>query len=364
LIRVALLYGGRTGEHHVSRCSAASVARSIDRSSFEVIPVGIDLNGIWHVQEDLTFLKDDDFGEILAINESGPWHINHYENNGKLVFSKEGRSIEADVAFPVMHGTFSEDGTLQGLLELAMVPFVGASMIASAMGMDKEISKEIAVYHKIPVVTWITLTYEEFSSGKDIKTDINEKIGYPLFIKPVNAGSSVGVVKVNSEDEFLTGCEEAFLYDNRVLIETGLAVDEIECAVLGNIDAEASITGRVIPTHEFYSYEAKYIDPQGAGLEIPADIPVEKAEKIRKYAVDIFKALHCRGLARVDFFIEKESGDIYFNEINTMPGFTSISMYPKLWEASGVSYSDLITRLIELAQDDYRRRSRLIQEFH
>jgi D-alanine-D-alanine ligase len=259
-----------------------------------------------------------------------------------------------------MHGTFAEDGTLQGMLELAMVPFVGAGMAGSLLGMDKDVAKRLVRQAGVPVVPWIDVSREQWDSGQNavLKRAMND-LDLPFFVKPVKAGSSVGVSKVHGEDEFAPAMEKAFRFDNRVLVETGYDVDEIECSVLGNQEPKASVPGRIIPRHEFYSYESKYIDPEGADLEIPARISDEQARTVREYAVKVYRALQCAGMARVDFFLTLDSGRVFFNEINTLPGFTSISMYPKLWEASGIPYPELIDRLIELAFEKHERISRL-----
>lgn len=361
---IALLYGGRTGEHDVSRCSAASVARTIDTTRYRILPVGIDKNGVWHVQDSLNYELNSDFGEVLSLHDTGPWLVSQNPAGEKLTFvSPEGERVEADMAFPVLHGTYGEDGTLQGLLELAMVPFVGGTMVGSAVGMDKDITKRLVRDAGVPVVPWQTISYLDFMEDKRKTIDqIAGELLFPLFIKPANAGSSVGIKRVTEVKNLEAALEFSFDYDNHVLVEQGLEVREIECAVLGNSSAKASIPGEVIPSHDFYSYEAKYIDPQGAQLVIPADISQQQQEQVRRYAVDAFHALHGRGLARVDFFIEKETGDIFFNEINTMPGFTSISMYPRLWDASGLSYPQLIKELIRLGFEEHALKKRLKQE--
>lgn len=362
MITVGLLYGGRSGEHDVSRCSAASVARHLSPEKYRLVPVGVDRGGAWHVQDEPSYIQDPAFGEVLEIKETGPWTVNHYEREGRLHLARGtgGKEVICDVIFPAMHGTFAEDGTLQGMLELAMVPFVGAGMAGSLLGMDKDVAKRLVRQAGVPVVPWIDVSREQWDSGQNavLKRAMND-LDLPFFVKPVKAGSSVGVSKVHGEDEFAPAMEKAFRFDNRVLVETGYDVDEIECSVLGNQEPKASVPGRVIPRHEFYSYESKYIDPEGADLEIPARISDEQARTVREYAVKVYRALQCAGMARVDFFLTLDSGRVFFNEINTLPGFTSISMYPKLWEASGIPYPELIDRLIELAFEKHERISRL-----
>jgi D-alanine-D-alanine ligase len=365
MIKVGLLYGGRSGEHEVSRCSAASVYTAIDRKKYDVIAVGIDRDGRWHVQEPVEIVDDRDFGRVLAIKKTGVWLVNHFEDERKLwlhnVATGERRHI--DVVFPVLHGTFGEDGTLQGLLELAMVPYVGADVTGSAVGMDKDVAKRLLRDAGIGVVPWITIhgVQWERERGRTVERIKNE-FGLPVFVKPVNAGSSVGVRKVVLESLIEEAVGKAFLFDTKVMVEKAVDCREIECSVLGNDTPEASSPGEVIPRHEFYSYEAKYIDPEGADLRIPADLPAALVADIREAAVRGYRALCCSGMARVDFFLEKNGSAFYLNEINTLPGFTSISMYPKLWEAAGLSYPELIDRLIGLAFDRHRRRVSITTE--
>jgi D-alanine-D-alanine ligase len=304
------------------------------------------------VQETPTIIDDKDFGRVLKLDKRGSWSVNHYPEDGKLVlFDRDsGNRSEVDVVFPVVHGTFCEDGTLQGLLDLAGVPYVGAGVAGSAIGMDKDIAKRLLRDAGIPVTPWITVHKAEWDiKGNDIRDKAIKLMGLPLFVKPANAGSSVGVKKAPDAGSLEEAADYAFRFDTKILIEQAVDCREIECAVLGDHEPEASVPGEVIPGHEFYSYEAKYIDPNGAALKIPAQIDSALAEKIRRTAIDGYRALCCGGMARVDFFLEKNTGNIYLNEINTLPGFTTISMYPKLWEASGIPYADLLDRLIDLA---------------
>jgi D-alanine-D-alanine ligase len=262
---------------------------------------------------------------------------------------------KVDVVFPILHGPFGEDGTVQGLLKLAGVPFVGAGVLGSAVGMDKDVMKRLLRDAKIPIPKFITLKL-----GEDVPSysSIAEKLGSPFFVKPANLGSSVGVNKVGKNSEYKTAIDAAFEYDNKILIEQFMEGREIECSVLGNENPIASVPGEVVPTHEFYSYEAKYIDENGAALEIPAKLAAQITRRIQQLAVDTFKTLSCEGLARVDFFLTTKN-KIVVNEINTIPGFTSISMYPRLWQASGISYTDLIDRLIQLALERFAKEKRL-----
>jgi D-alanine-D-alanine ligase len=352
MIRIGLLYGGRSGEHDVSLCSAASVYLALDRSKYDIVPVGVDRDGRWYVQKHPEVVEDRDFGRKLKIEKKGKWLVNHFEEGGCLVLTDvdNGERIQVDVVFPVMHGTNCEDGTLQGLLELSMVPYVGADVIGSAIGMDKDVAKRLLAGSGIPVVPWITISAQDWENERRKKASASiEKLGLPLFVKPANAGSSVGIRKAKDLSGLESAIDFALQYDGKILVEKAVDCREIECSVIGNEDPEASVLGEVIPKHEFYSYEAKYIDPDGAALKIPAGLEKDLSDRIRKTAVDSYKILCCSGMARVDFFLDKSGGSFYLNEINTLPGFTSISMYPKLWEQTGLSYSRLLDKLIDLA---------------
>lgn len=362
MIRVGVLYGGRSGEHEVSKCSAASVIKFLNKTRFDVIAIGIDRDGRWYVQSEPEFIEDKDFGFIMKLEKTGNWFVNHYEKNGKLHLynSDSGLRIDIDVVFPVIHGTFCEDGTLQGLLELAMVPYVGADVLGSAVGMDKDVAKRLLRDAGIPIVEWESITRHQWNSDREtVVSKIVSRIGFPCFIKPANAGSSVGISKVKDKTKLDSSIDEAFLWDNKILIEKGINAREIEFSVIGNDDPEVSIPGEIRPKHEFYSYEAKYIDADGAELIIPADIDADLTEKMKQAASRGYQALCCSGMARVDFFLDRDSGDFFLNEINTLPGFTSISMYPKLWEESGIMYNDLLERLISLAFERRENRNRL-----
>jgi D-alanine-D-alanine ligase len=359
-IKIGILYGGRSGEHDVSLCSAASVFSALDRIKYEVTAIGIDRDGRWYVQDDPKIISDKDFGRKMALKKRGMWLVNHFEKNNKLHIydiKNKNKEVIVDVVIPVLHGTFGEDGTLQGLLELAMVPYVGADVTGSAVGMDKDIAKRLLCEAGIPVVPSITvnkLSWKE--NSKVIAKDALTKLGLPLFVKPVCTGSSVGVKKVKKKELLAQAMNFAFQFDTRVMIEKAIDCREIECAVLGNEKPAGSVLGEIIPKHEFYSYEAKYIDPDGAKLLIPAQINKTLSDKIRKIAVEGYMALGCSSMARVDFFLDKKTNKFYLNEINTLPGFTSISMYPKLWEATGIKYSVLLDILIVLALDRHRKK--------
>ena len=352
-LTIGLLYGGRSGEHDVSTCSAASVASALDKSRYKVIAIGIDRDGRWYVQSRPEIVFHQDFGQVLALQKTGTWLVNHFERYGRLYLCNledGGKRVAVDVVFPVLHGTYGEDGTVQGLLELAMVPYVGADVAGSAVGMDKDIAKRLLRDAGIPVVPWMTVSRHDWlQRPKKIIDMAAKELRPPFFVKPVCAGSSVGVVKVKTKKELPGALRYAFEFGTHVMIETGIDCREIECSVLGNDKPQASILGEIIPTHEFYSYEAKYLDPEGAKMNIPAKIPSRLATAIRKCAVAGYQALNCSSMARVDFFLDKNTGEFYLNEVNTLPGFTSISMYPKLWAATGLAYPQLLDRLIELA---------------
>jgi D-alanine-D-alanine ligase len=359
-IKIGVLYGGRSGEHDVSLCSAASVVSALDRNKYEVTAIGIDRDGRWYVQDKPEIISDKDFGRILSLKKKGTWLVNHFEQKNKLHLydlKNKNKEVIIDVVFPVLHGTFGEDGTLQGLLELAMVPYVGADVTGSAVGMDKDIAKRLLKEAGIPIVPSLTINKQQWKDNQKliIKSAL-DKLGLPVFIKPVCTGSSVGVKKVKKKELLAEAMDFAFQFDTRVMIEKAIACREIECAVLGNENPAASVLGEIIPSHEFYSYEAKYLDPNGAALKIPAQIDKTLTDKIRKTAVEGYMALGCSSMARVDFFLDKKTNKFYLNEINTLPGFTSISMYPKLWEATGLKYSDLLDKLITLALERHQKK--------
>ena len=348
-LHVAVIFGGRSGEHEVSLMSARSVLSVLDPARYEVTQIGITHEGKWLTGED-----------VLGKFESG-------KLNGLSTFilspipSKDVRDVSSaiDVFFPVLHGTFGEDGTIQGLFELADVAYVGAGVVGSSVGMDKGIFKDVMIANDIPIVDTMLVLRAEVESDMLSVIDRAEKIGeYPLFTKPANLGSSVGVTKCSNRSDLQEGLMEAASFDRRVLIQKGIKnAREIEVSVLGNADPVASVCGEVLPSREFYSYESKYIDGT-SGLLIPAPIPDEVSECIRDYAVRAYKAIDCAGMARVDFFVEKDTNRVYLNELNSIPGFTKISMYPKLWEASGLPYSKLVDRLVKLAMERKAERDR------
>ncbi|MDP2852986.1 MAG: D-alanine--D-alanine ligase family protein [Smithellaceae bacterium] len=360
-LKIGVLYGGRSGEHHVSLCSAASVVAALDKSKYDVVAIGIDRDGRWYVQDQPEVVADKAFGKILSLKKRGLWLVNHFEQQNKLhLYNLEasGEKVVVDLIFPVLHGTYGEDGTLQGLLELAMVPYVGVDVAGSAIGMDKDVAKRLLKEAGIPVVPWITVGRHEWREQPEkILRKAAKELTLPLFVKPLCTGSSVGIKKVKEKKELASAIDYAFQFDTRIMIETGIDCREIECAVLGNERPQASVPGEILPTHEFYSYEAKYLDPQGAKMNIPAKIPARLSAALRQCAVAGFKALNCNSMARVDFFLDKKTGQFYLNEINTLPGFTSISMYPKLWEATGLPYGKLLDQLVDLALQRHREKS-------
>lgn len=370
-LKTGVLYGGKSGEHNVSLCSAASVVGALNQSKYEVVAIGIDRDGRWYVQEKPEIVPDKDFGQVLLLKKRGIWLVNHFEQKNKLhIYNIENRNEEViiDIVFPVLHGTYGEDGTLQGLLELAMVPYIGADVAGSAVGMDKDIAKRLLRDAGIKVVPSITISRQQWlENPANIVENAVNKLGETLFVKPLRAGSSVGVKKVGAKELLPQAIDFALQFDTRILIEKAIDCREIECALLGNENPAASILGEILPDHdhhEFYSYDAKYIDPNGATMKIPADIDKNLAMCIREAAVNGYVALGCSSLARVDFFLDKKTGDFYLNEINTLPGFTGISMYPKLWEATGLKYGDLLDKLIELALERHQDKMTIKTEFN
>jgi len=357
--RVGILFGGKSAEHEISLLSAKNIYEAIDKTKFEPVLIGIDKTGRWILNDAGRFLLNDSGAAHVKLNPDGK---NVSLCPDRCGFTAEGDgNINLDAVFPILHGPFGEDGTIQGFLKLADIPYVGAGVLGSAVGMDKDVMKRLLRDAGIPIGKFLTLkSHEKIPSFSEIESALssNEKNGSPFFIKPANMGSSVGISKVRDAAELEEALKEAFLYDTKVIIEEFICGREIECAVLGNEEPVASVPGEIIPAHDFYSYDAKYLDEKGAVLEIPAGIDEETKRKIRDISVKVFKLLCCEGLSRVDFFLKK-NGEIIVNEINTMPGFTRISMYPKMWEASGISYTDLITRLIELAISRYEKESRL-----
>ena len=356
-IQVGILFGGKSAEHEVSLRSAKNVADAIPKDKYDVILIGIDKKGRWLLNDASNFLLQTAGNPMPRLNDSGKQVALIPESAGALTaVQSSGSSVmgNIDVVFPILHGPMGEDGTVQGLLKLAGIPFVGAGVLGSAVGMDKDVMKRLLRDAGIPIGKFSTFRAEEQVSFSKVK----KTLGLPLFIKPANMGSSVGVSKVRNEKEFKTAIAEAFLYDNKILVEEEIVGREVECSVLGNDKPIASLPGEVVVKADFYSYDAKYIDENGAAIEIPAKLPKNIIKKVQDTAIKTFKALSCEGLGRVDMFVTK-SGKVVVNEINTIPGFTSISMYPKLWEASGISYPKLIDALIQLAIERFTKEAKL-----
>jgi D-alanine-D-alanine ligase len=358
--RIAVLYGGKSGEHQVSKESAASVIRNFDRDRFDLFLIGIDESGQWHLQDE----------EMLEMVLSGqPLDI----GPGRRVIAYPGVGLAIsdgplaiDLVFPVLHGTNGEDGTIQGFLEILGIPYSGSDILTSALGMDKIRAKEMWRNEGIQVVPFASYDRGEYRADSDGRENAealyrrwSAELGVPFFVKPCRAGSSVGISKVKKASDLSAALEAAFQFDHRLLIERAVDAREIECSVLGYRDVESFPPGEVISHHEFYDYSGKYLDPDGASLEYPANLPDEISERIRSMAVKAFMAIGGDGLARVDFFLERESGEVFINEINTMPGFTAISMYPKMCESGGLAYRDLLTRMVELGLGRHARQSAL-----
>ena len=358
-IRVGILFGGKSAEHEVSLQSAKSILQAIDKQKFEPVLIAIDKAGKWHYGISHEALLSGDTAKIAkALTDVAPATVLPDSGTNSLaIASGSGHSdLALDVIFPVLHGPMGEDGSVQGFLELANLPYVGSGVLGSAIGMDKDVTKRLLRDADITVADFIVLRSAGLT-GEQTEATV-QKLGLPLFVKPANMGSSIGVSKVETADGLVPTVREALRFDTKVLVEQAIVGSEIECAVLGNDNPQASVIGQVIPQNSFYSYEAKYIDEDGAVLEIPARIPSGVAEKARQLAIKTFTTLGCEGMARVDMFACQD-GSIVVNEINTIPGFTKISMYPKLWEASGLPYTQLIDRLIELAIERFERRKQL-----
>lgn len=406
-IRVGVIFGGKSPEHEVSLQSAKNVIAALDREKYEPVLIGIDKEGKWHKSTGAAYLLNSENPKLIALNKRSAQEVGLTTGakSGLLVL-KNQQAEPLDVVFPVLHGPLGEDGTVQGLLKLMDIPFVGPGVLGSAIGMDKDVQKRLLQAAGIPVAKFLTVRAEQLSSAPPARggvpsprggvvgalfAKVQQALGLPLFVKPANAGSSVGVHKVKKETEFRPAVEDAFRYDSKILIEEAIEGREIECAVLGNENPIASVPGEIKPNHEFYSYEAKYIDENGAVCEIPAKVPKAVVKKVQETALAAFKALECEGMARVDMFVTGVSsplaplpegsspprrgeweqrgeskrgfGRVLVNEINTIPGFTKISMYPKLFAASGTPYPKLIDTLIQLALARAKREKTIATHF-
>src|SRR5208282_5300887 len=387
-LRVGILFGGRSGEHEVSLLSAASVLQAIDKGQYEVVPIGITKDGRWLTAGDAENLLqgkqvleprhlragDPDATPSAAVLAQGesvvvppePVHRERglvpFQSDAALTRRASDRAINVDVIFPVLHGTFGEDGTIQGLLELADIAYVGAGVLGSAAGMDKDIMKSLFNAGGIPIVKHVTILRSAWENDPRKVEKLVGKLKYPVFVKPANLGSSVGISKAHNRKELGPAIEEAAKFDRKIVIEQGVGGNkdkarEIECSVLGNDKPQASVPGEIVPSKEFYDYDAKYLE-EGSELIIPAKLTKAETKKVQELAIRSFKAVDCSGLARVDFLVDPQTRKIYLNEINTMPGFTAISMYPKLWAASGLEYSELIDRLIQFGLERHADKKR------
>jgi D-alanine-D-alanine ligase len=358
-VRVGVIFGGRSGEHEVSVMSARGILKALDPARFEAVPIGIDRDGRWQLVEPRALLAPgqagtDRVGEGALVRASDtPTSALERREPSDL----SGR-FGVDVFFPIVHGTQGEDGALQGLLEMAGAPYVGCGVLGSAVGMDKDVSKRLLRDAGLPVVDFVVARAGGVA-GAALAQRVEAELGYPCFVKPANLGSSVGVSKVRTAAELPGALDEAFRYDRKLVIERGIDAREIETAVLGLAQPEVSLPGEIVPRHEFYSYEAKYLDPEGAELIVPAPLSPEQTREVQRLSLRAFEALELEGLARVDFFLDRSDGRWFVNEVNTLPGFTEVSMYARMWQHTGLSYRDLVTRLIELALARFEARQKL-----
>jgi D-alanine-D-alanine ligase len=349
-IRVGIVYGGRSGEHEVSIASAASIFKHLDRTRYEPVPIRIEKDGRWILGAPAP----------TAISAA---HVLQENRSVALEAVEPTQAVDRntiDVVFPVLHGPYGEDGTMQGLLELVNVPYVGAGVLGSAVGMDKVVMKKLFAAEGLPITPYVALVRPDWTRDRaGLTARVERELGYPVFVKPANLGSSVGISKAHSISELIDAVGIALEYDRKVVIEAAVpSAREIECAVLGNDDPQASVPGEIVPSREFYDYEAKYLD-DSSKLLIPAPLTDAQAAEIRRLAIDAFRAVDGAGMSRVDFLLAGDTGALYLNEVNTIPGFTTISMYPKMWEASGLSYPDLLDRLITLAIERHAERQQL-----
>lgn len=364
-LRVGVIFGGRSGEHEISLRSALSIMSAMDPERYQVVPIGIARSGRWYLYDDALRM----LGEAVAHQgelcpADAQVSLLPQPDRNPLVSLAAGHAAARgglDVVFPVLHGTYGEDGTVQGLLELAGIPYVGPGVLGSAVGMDKDVQKRLLRDAKVPVLPYGALTKADYSRQPAIARRIADELGYPVFVKPNALGSSIGINKVKRPEDLAAAVEDAFQYDLKVLIEAACEGREFECSVLGNDDPQASLPGELVVEHghDFYNYDSKYLDPDGASFKIPADLPSAVSDRIRSVSIAAFKALSLRGMTRVDFLSSRDLKRIYVNEVNTIPGFTAISMYPKLWEVSGLPLPRLINRLIELALEEHRERASL-----
>ena len=374
-LRVGVLFGGRSGEHEISLRSALTVMSSMDPARYEMVPIGIARDGRWRLRADALSLLKQSTPRLHALGRGGiPVILPPYPRSRLLeaasiassarnpdIANGKGAFAPLDVIFPILHSTYGEDGTVQGLLELAGIPYVGAGVLGSAIGIDKDIQKRLLRDTGIPVVRYFSLTQADAAGDRGHARRLADELGYPVFVKPNALGSSIGITRVKSPAALIAALKDAFQYDRKVLLEAGCGGREFECAVLGNDHPKASMVGEIVVhrRHRFYSYESKYVDPNGAKVKIPADVPQSVSDRMRELSIAAFKALALRGMARVDFLARADLSECFINEVNTIPGFTAISMYPKLWEATQLPLPRLIDQLIELALEEHHQRARL-----
>ena len=369
-LRVGIVYGGRSGEHEVSIASAAAVFQNLDKQRYDPIPIRIEKDGRWIIADRLPVSSS--AAEVIEQAKLHPArlgrggreaHLLAHPGDEQILTFDEGAKITGlglDIVFPVLHGPYGEDGTVQGLLELANIPYVGAGVLASAVGMDKAVAKLVFAARGLPMAPYqVVLRRQWLAEPQDVESDIASSLGFPIFVKPANLGSSVGISKVKSAGELGAAMKLAADYDRKIVVEAAVPhAREIECAVLGNDAPEASVPGEIIPSREFYDYQSKYLD-QDSRIVIPAELPPAQSARVRSLAIEVFRAVDGAGMARVDFLMNGKEGTLFVNEINTIPGFTTISMYPKMWAASGLSYPALLDKLITLAQERHAEKQHL-----
>jgi D-alanine-D-alanine ligase len=362
-LRVGIIFGGRSGEHEVSVRSARGILRALDPARFEPVLIGIDRAGGWQLIEPRALLETGSEGAEQAAVGQGAL----VRARGSVEALQQGEvgdlsgRFGVDVFFPIVHGTLGEDGALQGLLEMAGAPYVGCGVLGSAVGMDKDVAKRLLRDAGLPVVDFVVARADR-AQGAEVARRVEAELGFPCFVKPANLGSSVGVAKARSPADFAGALANAFRFDRKVLIERAIDAREVETAVLGGLVPSVSLPGEIVPRHEFYSYEAKYLDPDGAELLVPAPLTAEQTREVQGLSLRAFDALELEGLARVDFFLERGSGRWFVNEVNTLPGFTEVSMYARMWQESGLGYRELVTRLIELGIARFEARRALAVE--
>jgi D-alanine-D-alanine ligase len=360
-LRVGIIFGGRSGEHEVSVMSARGILKALDPDRFEPVLIGIDRQGRWQLIESRALLAAPAAAAAQAVGEGGLVAVSSASSALVRSGSTDLRGqFGVDVFFPIVHGTQGEDGALQGLLEMAGAPYVGCGVLGSAVGMDKDVSKRLLRDSGLPIVDFMVVRAGK--SDESLAERIGAEFGYPCFVKPANLGSSVGVAKVRSAGELPTALAHGFRYDRKLVIERAIDAREIETAVLGLGMPRVSVPGEIVPRHEFYSYEAKYLDPDGAELIVPAALSAEETREVQALSLRAFEVLELEGLARVDFFLEKDTGRWFVNEVNTLPGFTEVSMYARMWQHSGLSYRDLVTQLLSLALERFEARRALETE--